>query len=152
MSKFSNTLLALLLTLQDLEALTADELKSLNKLGDQLRIAPDHPKIEPYLLKIVEGNPTWKELFTATKAKLDGLGDNILQDLLPTREEVDRVFPSEDKLVKRGEIPKGEIDDSTYIKNISVPILREPDPQSASQKGGLFAKFKAFLLKSTPSS
>ncbi|MBC6480238.1 MAG: hypothetical protein GDA56_23110 [Hormoscilla sp. GM7CHS1pb] len=74
------------------------------------------------------------------------------QDLLSTPEEFDRVFPSEEKLFKRGDIPKGEIDESTYIKNISKRILIEPAPQSASQKGGLFAKLKAFLFDSTPSS
>ncbi|MGK7904944.1 MAG: hypothetical protein AB4352_26780 [Hormoscilla sp.] len=153
MSKLNNTVLALLLTLPDLEPpLTVDEQKSLNKVGDQLRIAPDHPKIEPNLRKIVEANPTWSQLFTATKTKLDGLGDNILQELLPTREEVDRVFPSEKKPVKRGEIPLDDGDEITYLKNISVPILSEPDPQSASQKGGLFNKLKEFLSNSTPSS
>jgi len=155
MSKSSNTLLALLLTLPDLEPpLTADERESLKNVGDQLRVKPEvwESEIEPDLLKIVQANPTWSQLFTAIKAKLDRLGDNIPQDLLSTPEEFDRVFPSEEKLFKRGDIPKGEIDESTYIKNISKRILIEPAPQSASQKGGLFAKLKAFLFDSTPSS
>ncbi|MGK7904488.1 MAG: hypothetical protein AB4352_24395 [Hormoscilla sp.] len=142
MSKFSNTLLALFLTLPDLEPpLTPEERKSLNEVGEQLEIAPDHPRIEPNILEIVHANPNWSQLFTATKAKLDGLGGDIPQDLLPSPEEVDRVFPSEDP-VERG-FPKGGPDDSNYIKNFSVSILTNPDPQSESkkcQKEGLLDK------------
>jgi len=155
MSKSSNILLALLLTLPDLEPpLRADERESLKNVGHQLHTYPDawESEIEPDLLKIVQAHPTWSQLFAATKAKLDGLGDNIPQHLLPTPEDVDRVFPSENKLSKRGEIPTGEIEDISDIKNISKRILIDPDPQSASKKGGLFAKLKARLFNSTPSS
>lgn len=135
MNKSSNSLLALLLTLPDLtQPLTTDERESLQNVGDQLDIDPDawESDIEPELLEIVQANPTLHQQFTATQAKLDSLGDNIW-DLLPSQEEVDLVFPPKKKSGKRG-LPKGQPDNSTYIKNFSVSILTNPDPQSASKK------------------
>jgi len=155
MNKSSNSLLALLLTLPDIESpLTVGERESLQNVGDMLCEYPEvwESEIEPDLLKIVHANQTWSQLFTATKAKLDGLDDKILQKQLPSPEEVDRAFSSEEKVVTRGEIPEDDDDDIAYLKNISVPILSESDPQSASQKVIFFDRLKEFLSNSTPSS
>ncbi|MGK7902361.1 MAG: hypothetical protein AB4352_13275 [Hormoscilla sp.] len=127
----NNSLLALLLTLPDREPLTPEEQKSLQKVGVQLDTAPEAGEQE--LIKIIKANPTWHQQFTTTKAQLEDLGENNIQQLL---------FPDEDS-VERGR-PKGDPNDSSYgthIKNFSMSILESPDPQSECkecQENGFF--------------
>ncbi|MGK7902622.1 MAG: hypothetical protein AB4352_14645 [Hormoscilla sp.] len=148
MSNSSNTLLALLVTLPDLDPpLTASEQDSLKEVANQMSMDPDswESDIEPELLDIVEANPGWSKLFAATKSKLDSM--NIPQELIPTPEEIALAFPSDEAPAERGFEPEGDSDDDELnsIHNISVSILAASNPQEVTKKAGFVDKIKAFI-------
>ena len=148
MSNSSNTLLALLVTLPDLEPpLTASEQDSLKEVANQMCMDPDawESDIEPELLNIVQANPGWSQLFAATKSKLDGL--NIPQELIPTPEEIELALPSDEEPPERGFEPEGDPDEdeSNSIHNISVRILAASNPQEVTKKAGFVDKIKALI-------
>ena len=148
MNDSSNTLLALLLTLPELDPpLTPSEQKSLKNAGLQLQMDPeDWADIEPDLLNIVREHQTRSQVFAANQEKLKSLDDEAIGRLLPTSEEIELALPSGVKSKKRGVKPTGTPDEeynTNTLNNLSVRIITNPEPEKAAQKVGLIDKFIA---------
>lgn len=148
MSKASNALLALLLTLPEVEPpLTTEEQTSLNDVGYRLNTQLNwESDIEPILLEIVQGRPAWNQRFTETKAKLDDLGDDIPHDLLPTPEELKQVLPPSNAPATLGDKPGVPDSKDDRIDNTTISILKTTDPsQTAREVKNRFGKLWEFL-------
>ncbi|NEO56028.1 MAG: hypothetical protein F6K54_24920, partial [Okeania sp. SIO3B5] len=106
----SNTLLALLLALKNLEnPLSEEEHEALTDLGKQLKRNPNDWNLNKQkLMAILKANDTLKQLYQKAKAKLDALDRPIPPDLLPIDadlKELKDVLPPESEANKRAHIP-----------------------------------------------
>lgn len=127
-----NTLLALLLSLKDLDvSLSPTEQTELAKVGQQLYLAPrDWNYIETGLMKVIEGNYSLKQGYQAAKAKLDVIGGKLPANLLPTKAELQVELPTDSTRQIRGFKPgeSSQADSEEIINDVVVPILRDNDP------------------------
>lgn len=127
-----NTLLALLLALEELEApLSKDEQSALADVAAQLYLNPKAWKeySEPYLLKVIQANATLNQLYQSALSQLNAVNGNIPQDLLPTQAELEQVLPPSNEPVARGFVPVSDAQnsESTEITNIAINILATPN-------------------------
>ena len=151
-NKSDNSLLALLLALQDLEAPLSDREQSrLAEVAEQLRSDSDawESDIEPNLLATIQENASLSRLYQSAKSRLDALGE-IPLDLLPTEAELEQASSNSRRMLVRGFDPEGDASDSSSreITNVAVNVLSAPKPIETVQKLGRFKKLKQFLLHS----
>lgn len=150
-NKSDNSLLALLLALQDLEAPLSDrEQSGLADVADQLYLDPDawESDIKPSVLATIQENASLSRLYEDAKSRLDAVG-HIPLDLLPTEAELEQASPNSGKMLARGFDPEGDPSDynSHEITNVAVNVLSAASPTEMSQKLGYFEKLKQFLLQ-----
>lgn len=146
----NNSLLALMLALNDLESpLSEEEESTLSEVADRLALDPDawESDIEPDLLAVIAANPNFNQLFQSAKSQLDAVNGNIPKDLLPTQTELEKVIPAEPEIATRGFDPEAEESDfhSDEISNMVISILSNPNPSETTKKLGRFEQLKQFL-------
>ncbi|NER38169.1 MAG: hypothetical protein F6J93_30130 [Oscillatoria sp. SIO1A7] len=151
-NKCDNSLLALLLALQDLETPLSDREQSrLAEVAEGLSLEPDtwESDIEPNLLATIQENGSLSRLYENAKSRLDALGE-IPLDLLPTEAELEQASPNSERMVERGFDPpeEDESDSSSHeITNVAVNVLSAASPTEMSEKLSRFEKLKQFLLQ-----
>ncbi len=134
------TLLALLLTLSDLEtSLNQQEKFNLNDIARQLFFKPDKWElIEPKLLNIIEENSHLNQLFQAYQSRLEYLAGDLLSNLLPTEAELEKVVPWYDTGIRGARpVPSSSEAKNNEIVNIAIRVMVTPDPAETSKKIGL---------------
>jgi len=149
----NNTLLALLLALQDLDiSLTEQEKAALADISYRLHLDSNtwESDIAPSLLSIIQVNPNLNQRYQTVKSKLDQVGDTLPPDLLPTLAELEQVKP-ETEPKSRGFPPVADESesDSREINNIAIDILSQPNPSATAKKLSSLDKLKQFLQKPT---
>ena len=146
-----NSLLALLLALQDLETPLSDrEQSGLAEVAEQLYSDPDawESDIEPNLLATIQENASLSRLYQSTKSRLDAVG-HIPLDLLPTQAELEQASPNSPRMLARGFDPEEDASGSSSheITNVAVNVLSAASPTEMSEKFGRLEKLKQFLLQ-----
>ena len=144
----NNTLLALMLALQELETPLSEEQQSgLSEIAAQLALEPDawESDIQPILLSIIEDNANLHQFYQAAKSELDRLNGNIPTDLLPNQAELEEVVPGAAQT--RGFDPEGDESDfqSNEINNMVIGILATSKPAETVKKLSRFEQLKKFL-------
>ena len=144
------TLLALMLTLNDLNiTLSPEEKAAFRNVADQLSLDPDawESDIEPELFAILEQNPALSQQFLAIKSRIDAVGD-IPRELMPTAAE-NAELSNEKVVVTRGFTPVGEVEEfeTNEINNMAISILSSSEPEETAKKVSSFAGLKSFLSK-----
>jgi hypothetical protein len=149
----NNTLLALLLALQDLDtSLTEQEQAAFTDISYQLQLDPDawESDIAPSLLSVIQVNPNLNQLYQTAKCQLDRVGNILAPDLLPTSAELENIVPATDP-IGRGFAPVTDESesDSLEINNVVINILSQPNPSATVKKLSSLDKLKKFLQKPT---
>ncbi len=144
------TLLALMLTLHDLESpLSEAEQAAFSAVADHLSLDPDgwFSDIKPELLATLEKNPALFKQFLEIKSRIDAVGD-IPQELLPNSKE-NAQLSEQNAVVTRGFTPVGEVEEfeSDEINNMAISILSSPEPAETAKKVRSFDALKDFILK-----
>ncbi|MFP4103413.1 hypothetical protein [Coleofasciculus sp.] len=147
----NNTLLALLLALQDLEAsLTEQEQAAFTDIAYQLQLEPDawESDIAPSLVSIIQVNPNLNQRYQTAKSQLDTVSDTLPPDVLPTSAELEYVA-STTAPKTRGFPPVADEfeSDSLEINNIAIDILSQPNPSATAKKLSSLERLKQFLQK-----
>lgn len=149
----NTTLLALLLTLRDLDtSLTEKETAELTDISHRLYLEPEawESDISPSLLSIIQENPSLNQLYQTAKSKLDAVGNTLPADLLPTSAELEQAV-STTAPITRGFAPVADDfeSDSLEINNIAIDILSQPNPSATAKKLSSLERLKQFLQKPT---
>ena len=130
-------LLALLLALSEPGiSLSQDERDSLVGIGDQLRDFPQYwLYIEPELMQIIEANPNLHHFYLTYKTKLDALDSRIPLESLPSREELEKLFP-ESKAPDYGqdESSYNYPEDSEIMESVGIILGTGKPDQNARQQ------------------
>ncbi|MBD2194478.1 MULTISPECIES: hypothetical protein [Calothrix] len=151
-SNLNNTLLALLLALQDSEITLSDtEQSDLSQVAEQLSANPKAWEIliEPRLLVMIQANETLNQRFQAAKSLLDNLGDKIPLNLLPSEAELEQAAPKQKPQVVTRGIPQVSSSDlrSNEITNMAIRVMATPNPSETAKKLSSFDKFQQFLTQ-----
>ena len=145
----NTTLLALMLSLRELETpLSHEEKSAFAEAADQLSLDPDiwSSDVEPNLIATIEANNSLNSLFQKTKTQLEKVGDNLPGDLLPTATELAAVLAQEEEIVTRGFLPEVEEEEDTdEINNMAINIMATGDPAATAKKLDSLEKLKNFL-------
>lgn len=148
----NQSLLALLLALQDLETPLSDrEQSGLAEVAAQLCLDPDawESDIEPNLLATIQDNVSLSRLYQSVKSRLDAIGGNIPLNLLPAEVELEQTSPCPESMLARGFHPEGDPSDynSHEITNVAVNVLSAPNSTKMVQDLSRLEKLKEFLMK-----
>lgn len=146
----NNSLLALMLALNDLESpLSEEEESTLSEVADRLALDPDawESDIEPDLMAVIKSNSNFNQLFQNAKSQLDAVNGDIPKDLLPTQTELEKVIPAELEIATRGFDPEADESEfkSNEISNMVINILSNPNPAETTKKLSRFEQLKRFL-------
>ncbi len=151
----TNTLLALLLALQELPpaTLTPAEQAKLRKIGQQLAL----PKTdwdftwEGFLMPLIHGNPALKSFYEQAINRLEALDPSTLPSLLPNLEELKREISADSPrdIVRKTDFPSDTKPDvetgetlNSVVESIAAHILTEP------KKLSFLARLKQMLFGS----
>ncbi len=127
----TNTLLALLLGLQNAEPeFTEDTKSSLRQLGRLIQFDSDWEDIQEQLDTLLENNTALNQAYQAAKAALDMLERNLLRELLPTQAELELATSAEDD---RGYIPGKDDGESNEIINMMMLVINHDEPVKISK-------------------
>lgn len=128
------TLLAFCLALRNPEVtLNTSEKMDLVEVGKSLERHPDIWKaIEADLMQVVAGNSTLNQAYQTAKQQLETISDELLFELLPNLDELERELTTDFNTEKRGRKPgkSGNNDNTDIISEIAVPILQNTDNAS----------------------
>lgn len=137
-SAVTKTLLALLLALSELDTpLSSDEQSVLQNVGQQLEIDPDDwDFIKEELMAVIEANSALNQLYQYNRAKLDTFDGQILRELLPSLEDLEReLFPDVKEVTTFDGQPNDSIasQPNEAIVLTSVILKTENQDQTAKQ-------------------
>jgi hypothetical protein len=132
----TNTLLALLLALQDLPpaTLTPAEQAKLRKIGLQLAL----PKTdwdftwENFLMPLINSNPALKSFYEQAINRLEALDPSTLPSLLPTLKQLEREILADNysPFVARTDFPSDtqpDVETGDYVPKTDFPFDTKPD-------------------------
>lgn len=135
----TNTLLALLLALQDLPptTLTPAEQAKLRKIGQQLALRKTDWDFtwEGFLMPLIDRNPALKSFYEQAINRLEALDPSTLPSLLPTLKQLERDISADSPrdIVRKTDFPSDTKPDvetkeqiNFVVESIAAHILTEP--------------------------
>ncbi|MDY7003323.1 MAG: hypothetical protein SWX82_04980 [Cyanobacteriota bacterium] len=133
---FNSTLLAILLTLNNLEVpLSPSEQAALTKAGQRLAMRPKNwESIIKQLMDELVSNSSFTQLYQVKKSQLDAVKDKITFELLPTESELKQAFLDSNEVVKRAYFEGKPDKQSKEILDLTVKVLTTEKPEETAQK------------------
>lgn len=133
MNAASDTLLALLLALNNLEPpMSAEDNAKLFEIGEQLELDPDDWEfIREGLMAIIANNPQLEQQFQMSLNQLATLEEEMKPQLSPTEKEITQAFDRSSSWEIRGE-DKAEVKTEAIVK-IAIKVLKDDQPTKTTK-------------------